>query len=184
MGRLSRKRLRFSGCSTCRTGCSSLFSSLSSVLFRTHGRVEDSIDQILASDALNIRDHLSLAASSRILRSVYYTSPRASGSNGSSRAQTSGVWTPIVRCRPLPVEGKASSAIYTPLLEHLWTRVLRIEPEQMTVLDEEGGAVRSDSWNKAVEAVHSQVRRLFLILSSVFSSNASSLTSLCCFSSS
>jgi hypothetical protein len=113
-----------------------------------------SIDEILASPQLHLRDHLSLAASCRTLRSVYYSAPSRGKSIKSSnvwkvlnqnRAFTGLGWSasPGKQARPSKEDEK--------LLTHLWSREDRVRPEDVKV------DKISEAWDDAIDAIHSQV---------------------------
>ncbi|GAA5927987.1 hypothetical protein JCM10213_000943 [Rhodosporidiobolus nylandii] len=110
------------------------------------------IDQILADPVLDLRDHLSLAGTSRTLRSAYYTPPPPSFFE-TATPFSSPLWSALMSSRPflpaapphwsLKTYGQRSSArsqverIHTPherLIRHLWGREDRVPPGVVKVM--------------------------------------------------
>ncbi|GAA5917453.1 uncharacterized protein JCM6883_004816, partial [Sporobolomyces salmoneus] len=130
------------------------------------------LDQILSDVSLNLRDHLSLAASCRSLRACYYSPSYSS------------LWRALVALRPPVEQGRlnvkkstSSSRENERLVRRIWSNGLKVDTEQMQVIQvKEGGgggavarpptdesaaiAIRSKEWDNAIDLVHTIVSSL------------------------
>ncbi|GJN87745.1 hypothetical protein Rhopal_000700-T1 [Rhodotorula paludigena] len=131
------------------------------------------IDAVLGSPDLHIRDHLALAATCRALRSCYYRHPTPSGHSFSSP-----IWRALLAERPFRGEGNSAyygNDDYRPtsdgtrrIVQHLWSREDRVDPDEIVVLTDyttnhrSGRAVTSQivvrgiEWDEAINQVNTQ----------------------------
>ncbi|GAA6024347.1 hypothetical protein JCM10207_003312 [Rhodosporidiobolus poonsookiae] len=127
------------------------------------------IDKILASPDLHLRDHLSLAASCKALRSAYYTpppAPRATKSSASpdKKKRTASatpapyacsIWRVLTSNRAFVGKGWSKSAgkqavmneADEKLLNHLWSREDRVHPSEVKV------GRWPEEWEQAIDDV-------------------------------
>lgn len=131
-----------------------------------------SLDDILADEALTLRDHLSLAASCRAFRAAYYTP----SSSSTPRKLHSSLWMAIMLLRPPANTGNSTRLDDEPTVAHekLLTRIFSNEKkcpvQKMKVLwpsssskkrNSDGisvgvrSAMRSVEWDQAIEMLHS-----------------------------
>ncbi|GAA5917014.1 hypothetical protein JCM6882_001304 [Rhodosporidiobolus microsporus] len=141
-------------------------------LFSLPGNV---LDQILSDPSLNLRDHLSLAATCRTLRACYYTRLPSDHSQPDSP-----LWNGLMalRCTPQNGQRKAANGACTAqeaaTVDKIWTG-RKVDPLEMEVVGRmpdsvqlpgskkrqlgpfngwEGKAVRSYGWERAILVVH------------------------------
>lgn len=147
----------------------------------------DSLDKIFGSSELNLRDHLSLAATCRAFRAPYYI---LSKSNTPNKLQNP-LWEALMVLRPPPNTGRSTRSLIAPttthyrLLRHIWTNENKVETDEMRVLwpkarfgvlekkrqprtnaerraaamdQVAGGAMRSYEWEQAIFMVNSETR--------------------------
>ncbi|GAA6059234.1 hypothetical protein JCM10212_006627 [Sporobolomyces blumeae] len=92
------------------------------------------LDMILGDDALNLRDHLALAATCRLLRSCYYTPVEWLDSNECPHSM---LWSGLLALRSMPHFGRRMSPNLSReernAVARIWTS-RRIEPADMVVL--------------------------------------------------
>ncbi|GAA5984817.1 hypothetical protein JCM11641_002748 [Rhodosporidiobolus odoratus] len=111
------------------------------------------IDCSLSDPGLHLRDHLSLAASCRLLRSAY-VSPRTS----KNTSYTCPIWRVLCSNRAFSGKGwnaspgklAVASEADEKLLNHLWGREDRVNPSEVKV------GARAGEWEDAISAVHTQ----------------------------
>ena len=129
------------------------------------------MDLILGSDSLNLRDYLSLAATSRSLRACFYTP---------TPSQYSPLWRSLIALRPMLEQGrqnfkKLKEPQIAKSIEKIWSNGLKIDKDTMEVIREEFEeaqdttgkkrkrqeerdlAIRSKEWEHAIDLVHTTV---------------------------
>ena len=136
-------------------------------------RLARSLDLILAQPVLNLRDHVALAATSRFLRSCYYTVPT------SGQAPFSSLWKALILLRPHPNSGIDQlgshghpTSTHHALIKQIASNENRVDPAEMQVVwpamlevtspasgrlkvldvkpELRGRAIRSGEWDEAV----------------------------------
>ncbi|GAA5980326.1 hypothetical protein JCM5350_000945 [Sporobolomyces pararoseus] len=132
------------------------------------------LDRILGNVALNLRDHLALAATCRSIRACYHTS--------TTTTRYSSLWRALVAVRPPIEQGrlvtrKLASKEIEEKIHKIWSNRLQVDADSMQVIphdadsDEEDagegavnlnknknkkveGAIRSKEWENAIDLVH------------------------------